>query len=132
MVQDAELRVSALAVQIKAAIGLAVEVDTPVHEFLDLLGGLTHYLFHSGTVADIITCNHRVLDMLVEVVEFEVGHRGDATLCKRGVSLVERGLADHTYTTFIGTCHLQGVAHAGYAGTNHEKVIFVYHNLTCF
>ena len=118
--------------QVKTAIGFAVEVDTPVHEFLNLLRGLTYHLLHSSTVGDVITCNHRVLDVLVEIIEFEVGHRGYTPLCKRGVSLVERGLTDHTYTTFIGACHLQGVAHAGYAGTDHEEVIFVYHILTCF
>ena len=50
MVQDAELRVSALTVQVEVSIGLTVEVHAPVHQFSDLLRGISHHLLHGLTV----------------------------------------------------------------------------------
>ena len=55
-----------------------------------------------GTVGDIVARYHRVLDVLVEIVELEVGDGGDATLGEGGVGLVEGGLTDHTNLTLVG------------------------------
>ena len=132
MMEDAELGMSALAVQVEGAIFLLVEVHTPADEFLDLLRSLAHHLFDGGTVGDVVAGYHRVLDMLIEVVEFEVRHGGHATLGERGVRLVERGLTDHTDTALVGTGHFQGVAHACHACTDHEKVVLVNHNPDLF
>ena len=54
VVEDAEFRVSALTMQVEGAVFFLVEVHTPFHEFLDLLG-----------------C-HGVLDVLVEIVQLQV------------------------------------------------------------
>ena len=127
MVEDTELGVSALTVQVEGAVFFAVEVDAPFYELLYLLRRHAHHLFHGLAVGDVVAGNHRVLDVLVEVVEFEVGHRGHTSLCKRCVRLVERGFTDHTHSALVGPCHFQGIAHACHAGTDHEKVIFVHH-----
>ena len=65
--------------------------------------------------------------MLVEGVHLHVGHGGHTALCKRGIRLVEGRLADHTNLTLVGLGHLQGVTHASYSGTDHEKVILISH-----
>ena len=69
MMQYAELRVSALTMQVKLSIVLLVEVDAPVNHLLNLSGSIPHHLLHSPTVADEVSGNHRVLDMLVEVIK---------------------------------------------------------------
>ena len=74
MVQDTELRVPALPVQVEGAVILLVEIHAPVHEFLNLFGSLRNHLLYSGRVADIVARNHRVLDMLVEVIDGEICH----------------------------------------------------------
>ena len=88
MVQDAELRVAALAVQVEFAVLLTVEVDPPLHQFLNLCRGVAHHLLHGGTVADVVARYHRVVDVLVEVVNSQVGHAGYAALGKRRVGFV--------------------------------------------
>ena len=48
--------------------------DGPLDEFLNLRGGHAHHLLHGLGVGDVVAGDHRVLDMLVEVVEFHVRH----------------------------------------------------------
>ena len=131
MVENTELGVSALAVKVEGAIFFLVEVHAPIDEFLYLFGSLAHHLLYRLTVGDVVAGNHRVLDMLVEIVEFKVSDTGHAALCKRGVGLVESCLTDHTHFAFLGARHLQSVAHTSHSCTNHEEVVFVYHILIC-
>ena len=132
MVEDAELRVPALTMQVELTVTLLVEVNAPVDELTYLFRCLAHHLFYGLTVGDVVARDHGVLDVLVEVVELEVGDRCYATLCERGIGLVERGLADHADTALLGPCHLEGIAHTSHTSTYHEKVVFVNHLLTCF
>ena len=94
MMQYAEFRVSALAVQVELSVILAIKVDAPLHQFLYLLRSLAHHLLYGGTVGDVVAGYHGIFDVLVEIVEFKVGYRSHTTLCKRGICLVERSLAD--------------------------------------
>ena len=94
VVQDAEFRVTALAVQVEGAVLLLVEVDAPLDEFLDLSGGVAHHFLHGGAVADPVARYHGVFDVLLEVVHRQVGHRSDATLGEIRVGLFHAGLAD--------------------------------------
>ena len=89
MVEDAELGVSTLPMEVEVAVVLAVEVHAPVHQFADLFRSVLHYLFHRLGVTDIVTRNHGVLYMLLEIVEFQIGDRCDASLCKGGVGLIQ-------------------------------------------
>ena len=74
VVQNAEFRVSTLAVQVELAVFLAVEVDTPIHKFLYLFGRIAYYLFYGLAVADIVARNHSVLYVLVEIVDCEISY----------------------------------------------------------
>ena len=82
MVKDAELRVTTLAMEVELTVLLPVEVDTPLHKFTYLLGRIPHHLLHGLAVGDIVAGNHRVLDVLVEIVELQVCHRSHSTLCE--------------------------------------------------
>ena len=82
MVQDTELRVSALTMQVKRTVFLAVEVDAPLHQFLDLFRSVSHHLLYCSAITDIVACYHRVFDMLVEIINSQIGNRSHATLCK--------------------------------------------------
>ena len=112
VVQDAELRVSALFVQVEVSVFFLVEVDAPVDEFLDLGGCITYYFFYRRAVADPVAGNHGVFDVLFEVVYGQVGYRGDASLCKIGVGLFHSGLTDEGYRPLFR--HFQGKTHTGY------------------
>ena len=137
MVQNAELGVAALTMEVELAVFLAVEIDAPLYEFVDLLGSHTHNLLYGLTVADEVTGNDGVGNMLVEGVELQIGDTGNASLGKRGVGLVEGGLANHTYSgVFVfgirllglqSASHLQGVAHSSHASTDNQEIVLIYH-----
>ena len=127
MVQDAELRMAAFTMQVELAIFLAVEVNAPLYQFLDLCRSVAHHLFHRLAVTDKVTGNHGILDMLLEVVQLEVSHTGHSTLRILGVSLVQRGFADDAHLAFFSPCNLEGVAHSGYTCSDNEKVVLINH-----
>ena len=74
VVKNAELAMAALTMEVELAVLLLVEVDSPLHQFLDLLWCLGYHLLYCLVVADIVTSDHCVLDMLVEVVHFEISY----------------------------------------------------------
>ena len=127
MMQNAELRVAALAVQVELTLLVAVEVHPPLHELFNLAGRILHHLFNGIAVADVVARNHRVLDVLLEVVNLEVGDAGHASLCKRRVGLVERSLANHANLALLRASHFQRVAHASHTSTDNQKIVFVNH-----
>jgi len=110
VVQDAEFAVSALLVQIKGSVGLLVKVHSPFDEFLNLGRGATHNLFHRRTVVDVVTGNEGILNVFLEIIYRQVGHRGDASLCKIGISLFQSGFTNKGYSSLVG--YFQGEAHA--------------------
>ena len=127
MVQYAELRVPAFAVQVVVAVGVLVEVHAPLHQFAYLRGRVAHHLFYRPAVAYVVAGNHRVLYVLVEVVNREVGNRRNTALRLCCVGLVKRCLADDAYPALVSPGHLEGVTHAGYASAYNQKVILVNH-----
>ena len=74
VVQNSELGVTALAVEVKLAILLLVEIHAPVDEGLNLPWGFTHHLLHSHRVAEPVAGYHSVVNVLVEVINKSVGH----------------------------------------------------------
>ena len=72
MMQYTKFRVATFAVKVKTTILHLVEVSTPVHKFLDLLWSLFNNLFHSFVIADVVTGNHGVLNVLVEIVNLKI------------------------------------------------------------
>ena len=89
MVEDTELGMTALTVEVEGTVVLLIEIHTPFYQFLDLLRGVAYHLFHRLTVGDVVACDNGIGDMFVEGIHFHVGDRGDTTLCKRGICLVE-------------------------------------------
>ena len=74
MVQDAELRVATLLVEVELAIGLLIELHTPVDQSLDLRRSFPHYFFHSRTIADPVASYHGVFDVFLEVIHLQISH----------------------------------------------------------
>ncbi len=126
MMEDAEFRVASLAVQVVAAVGGLVEVDTPLHETPYLLRRTLHHLLHGGGVAEPVAGHHGVVDVLVEVVHGKIGHRRDTALSQSCVGLVETRLAHKGHAASCG--RLQCEAHAGDARADHEEVIAMSHS----
>ena len=114
--------------QVECAIFLPVEVHTPLHQFLNLLRGITHYLLHRLAVTDVVACNHRIFDVFLEIVEFQIRHTRHATLCIFGVGLLQSGLANDANFALLGTCNLQCIAHTSYTCTDNQKVVLINHN----
>ena len=136
--------VSTLTMEIEGTVFLAVEVHPPLHQFANLLWRTAHHLLNGLAVADIVASNHCVLDVLLEIVDSQIGHRGHTTLCERSVGLVKACLTDKAYASPLlsilrrivrrtewrqRTSHLQGVAHAGHACSDNQKVILIDHSI---
>ena len=130
MMQDTELAVAALAVQVELALLVLIKVHTPAQQFLDLGGSLGNDLLHGLGVAEPVASDHRVVDMLVKVVHFQIGHCGHTTLSQVGVGLFHLGLAHQGYGSRL--CHLQGKTHTGYTRADDEVIISAYHTLLIF
>ena len=88
-----------------------------MNKFVDLFGSIADYFLHSISVADPISGNHCVFNMLVEIVYQQVCYRSNASLREIGVRFFQLCLADDGYFPFIG--YLQGEAHASDTGTDH-------------
>ncbi len=116
VVQDAELRVASLAVEVERAVGLAVEVHAPFKELAYLAGSAGHDFFYRRGVGEPVAGDHRVADMLLEVVNLEVRHRRHSPLGQGGVGLFELCLADKRDPP--GMSYFQGEAHSGDAAAN--------------
>ena len=82
VMQDTKLRVTAFAMEVELTVLLPVEVHTPLHQFTYLPWRILHHQLHCFGVADIVAGYHRVLDVLVEIVELQVCHRSHSTLCE--------------------------------------------------
>ena len=130
VVKDTELRVSALAVQIILSVGVLVEVHAPLHQFLYLFGCTAYHLLHGCRIANPVAGYHRVVDMLVEIIDQQVSHRCYAALGFGGVRLVEGGLAAQGDPVLLRTCHLQRKTHTGHAAADDQIIVFVCH-LVC-
>lgn len=78
-----------LAVQVERAVFLAVEVNAPFHELADLGRGVAHHLLDGRRVREPVSGHHRVVDMLLEVVDLEIGDRGHATLREIGIGVLK-------------------------------------------
>ena len=125
MVQDAEFRVSAFAMEVEIAVFLLVEVHAPFHEALDTGRTAFHHLFHGAAVRDVVAGNHGVLDVFFEVVHFEVGDGSDAALSLGRIGLFNGCFANEGHLARGG--HLEGVTHSSHTGTNYQKIEFAYH-----
>ena len=68
VVKDSEFRVAALAVEVELTVRVLVDINALVNSFLNLRRCILHDFLHGRTVAEPVAGNHRVLDVLVEVV----------------------------------------------------------------
>ena len=124
MVQDAELGVTALAVQVEVAVGALVERRAPRQQLLYLRRSLGYHLLHHLGVADEGAGYVRVADVLLVVVRL-IGDGRDAALCKRSVGDVERRFRNERHAALGG--HLERERQAGRSRPYHQKVINLSH-----
>ena len=129
MMENAKLRVTAFTMQVERTVRLLVEVDSPLHEVVNCLGGVSHDVLHSVGVGNPVASHHGVVYVFVEIVYREVGDRCYSALCFGGVGLVERGLADDGDRTLMSVGNFEGKAHTGYATADNEEIVMIYHVL---
>ena len=127
VVQDAKLRVTALAVKVVLPLGVLVEVHSPLHKLHNLLRCVSHHLLHSSGIADPVAGDHRVVDVFVKIINQQVCHRGYTALCLGGVCFVKSSLAAQCNLVLLRTCYLQSETHTGYAAADDQKVVFMCH-----
>ena len=125
VVEDSEFGVSTFAVEVEFAVVVAVEVNAPFEELPDLLGGFGHHFSDRHGVGQPVARDHGVLDMLFDVVEFEVGDGSHAALRESGVCLIKGGFTHERHTSGAG--HFEGETHSGNAGADYEIIVFVSH-----
>src|SRR5688572_32936691 len=68
MMQDAEFTVAAFTSELVIAVGLFIELRTPIDDLFDTLNAFLDYYFHHVRVAKAIACNERVFYVFVETV----------------------------------------------------------------
>ena len=88
MVKDTKLRVSPLAVEVKLAILVLVEIDTPLDEFFHTVGATFDHHLDGSRVAEPVAGDEGVLDVFCEIIGLEVGHTCHATLSEVGVGFL--------------------------------------------
>ena len=129
MMQDAELRVTAFAMQVELTILFLVEVYAPFDEVPDTLRRITHHLFHGCGVADVVARNHGVLNVLLEVIDQEVRYRSDAALSLCRIGFFEGCLADERHLALACVRHLQRIAHTSHATAYNQEFTLLNHDL---
>ena len=129
MMQYTKFRMASFSMQIEVAIRLFIKVHAPFYQFRNLSRCISHHLFHSLTVTNIVTGNHCVFYVFLEIINFHVCYRGNSTLCKSSIGFVKRIFANNTYITFLGSCNFQSIAHACHSCTNNQKVILKNHKI---
>ena len=85
MVQDTKLRVPAFAMEVESAFGIAVEVHAPVDQLFYLSGSVLHHLLYGARVGQPIARDHRIVDMLLEIIYLQVRYGRNAALCFGGI-----------------------------------------------
>ncbi len=131
MVENTEFAVSALAVEVVGSVVVFIEIDTPSDKLANLPGSAFHYFLNSLGVAEPVAGHHCVVDMFVEIVDFEVGHRCNSALGKGCIGLVEGGFAHQSHASTVAG-DFEGETHAGDAGSYHKIVVFKCHFLMLF
>ena len=132
VVQYPEFAVSALPMQVVLAFWRLVEVDSPLHQVVDGLGGVAHNMFNRLAVGYEIACDHRVLDVFFEVVYLQISHRGDTSLCLGRVGLVQGSLANQGNFTFSTVSNFECKAHACHSTPYYQEIKFSYHDVLCY
>ena len=74
MVQDAELRMSALTVQVVFAFAVFIKIHTPLHQLLNLLGCTTHHLLYGSRITYPVARYHSIVDMLLKVIHQQISY----------------------------------------------------------
>ena len=115
--------------EIELTVLLLVEVYSPLHQIGNALWGVPYHLFHSRWVADKITSNHCVLDVLFEIVELQVRNAGYTALRLRSIGFIERCFAYESHLTLLCICHFQGIAHTSHTTTDNQEIEFTYHGI---
>ena len=127
MVKYAKFGVPSFSMEVERAVVLLVEIDTPRDKLFNLVGSSGDDFSDSERVAEPVTGNHSVVDVLFKIVNFEVGNRSDAALCECGVSLIEGSFAYQC--NFTGLSHFKGETHSGDTGTDNQVVVSMCHFL---
>ena len=75
---------------------------------------MAHHLLNSCRIANPIAGNHRVVNMLLEIIYQQIGHGSNTSLCLGCVCLVQRGLAAKSNLVLLRPRHLQRETHTGH------------------
>ena len=113
--------------EVKFAVGVLVEVHAPAHEVSDALRCVADDLLHSCRVADEVASDHSIVDMLLEVVHFQVRDACHATLSLVGIGLVDGCLTDECHFALAALSDLERITHSSYTRADDEEVEFTNH-----
>ena len=68
MMKNAEIAVSAFAVQVVLPVFVLIKFHAPLHKRFDGIGCIAHNVFHGGQVRNVVAGNYRVVDVLFKIV----------------------------------------------------------------
>ena len=111
VVQDTELGMASFFVEVEFSILFFIKIHSPFYQFLDLCRCFSHYFFYSRAVTDPIAGNHRVFNVFLEIVYFQVGNRCYTSLSKIGIGFFQSCFTNQGDFTFVS--YFQCEAHSG-------------------
>ena len=94
-----------------------------IGHFVCVIPGDKEVDLNRSRIAEPVTCDHGVVDVLFEIIDKHVGHTGDTALRTAGVGFFEGRLAAECNTILLGASYFEGKTHARYTATDDEKII---------
>ena len=118
-----------LTMQVVCSICILIKVNTPLDECFDSFRSITHNLFHSQRVGNIITSDHSIVDVFFKIVNGKVRYRSYSSLRFSRIGFTQRSFANKGNLSFTTICHTQCITHSCYTAADNQKIKFVYHKM---
>ena len=123
----AKVTVPSFTVKIVCPVTVLVEVNTPPDELSYSFRCITYNMLYRLRVGNIITSNHRVVDVLFKIVYSKVGYSSYSSLCFSRIRFTQRSLAYKGNLSLATISHTQGITHSRNTSTDNQEIEFVYH-----
>jgi len=109
---------------VKSAVRLLVKIDSHLYQLPNPLRGFADNHSHHLLIAVSGTCNHRVLNMFLEVIRL-VHHSCYSTLGIVCAAVIHLRLCDHAHLSM--GCSLERKREPGYTRAYHQKITPNFH-----
>ena len=125
MMQNAEFGMSSFFMKIKFSILVFIKTYSPIDQLLNLTGSFSHHFLDRSPIADPISRNHRIFNVLLKIIDQRIGYRSNSSLCVKRIRFFKTCFTNYSYTTFFS--YFQGKTHPCYTRAYYQKIKFMCH-----